>query len=222
MSHKKLSKHDIKEDNFITFVLESWEFVRVHQNKFFTGLIVLVVIIASMVWMNNSRQQASESAEMQFAEAVSSFRNMQFKSAEEMFKIVNERYSSMKEGIQANYFIGKCALLEGRNSDAIESFEKYLEDADKYPFFRDAAMDGMATAYENERNYEKAAELYVKLAGDLRTNTFMEASYLKKAAENFRMSNQSERAIEVLESLLEKTSGTDRRDIEIELDILKG
>lgn len=222
MSHNKLSKHDLKEDNFITFVLESWEFVRVHQNKFFIGLIALVIIVAGTVWMNNSRQQARESAEAQFAEAMASFRNMQYKSAGEMFEIINERYGSMKEGVHANYFIGQCALLEGRNPDAIDAFGKYLEHADKYPFFRDAAMDGMAVAYENERNYEKAAQIYLELAAGLKTNTFMETAYLRQAADNLKLSNQNAKAIEVLESLLDKSTGADRRDIEIELDILRG
>lgn len=222
MAHKKLDKHDLKEDTFITFVLESWEYIRENQNKFFTGLIVLVVIVAGSFWVRNSRVQARLTAEAQFSEALTSFRDGQLKSAEELFGIIEDRFGSMKEGVYASYYIGKCALLEGRNAEAIESFQKYIDKAGKNIFFMDAAMEGMATAYENERNYERAAEIYLELVSSMKTNTFMEESYLRRAADMLKLSGQKEEAIEVLERLLDSLTGTEKRDVEIELRILRG
>ncbi len=221
MSHNKLSKHDLKEDTFITFIMKAWEYMRVNQNKFFIGLVTLVVIAAAAVWISNSRTRAHEMARDQFSEALASFRSGQFKTAEEMFKIIEERYGNMEEGIVSSFFTGKCALLQGRNSDAIKSFERYIGKASSHPFYRDAAMEGLAVAWENERDYVKAAEIYLNLAGDLRTNTFMEKTYMKRAAEDLKLSKQNSKAIEVLEKLLEKTKGKERMEIEIELSALR-
>ena len=44
MSHNRLSKHDIKEDNFVTTVLRAREFIYEHQNAFFAGLIAVIVM----------------------------------------------------------------------------------------------------------------------------------------------------------------------------------
>lgn len=222
MAHHKLTKHEIKEDSFVTFVLKSWEYIRAHQNIFFFGLLTLIVVIVGSVWATSSRMRTRTTAESQFSEAIAAFRMGEFKTAEEMFKIVTERFPGLKEGAYASYFTGKCALIDGRNSHAVESFEKYLKESAKYPFFRDAAMDGIGTVYENERNYGKAAEIYVNLVNGLKTNTFLESEYLEKAAKTLKMSNQTDKAIEMYERLLDKSTGLDRRNVEIELEILRG
>ncbi len=222
MAHHKLTKHDIKEDSFVTFVLKSWEYIRAHQNHFFFGFLALIVIIAGSIWATGSRMKTRTTAESQFSEAIAAFQMGEFKTAEEMFKIVTDRFPGLKEGAYASYFTGKCALIDGRNAHAIESFEKYLQVSSKYPFFRDAAMDGLGTVYRNERNYDKAAAIYLALVNGLKTNTFLESEYLEKAAETLKMSNQTDKAIEMYERLLDKSTGLERRNVEIELEILRG
>ena len=83
-------------------------------------------------------------------------------------------------------------------------------------------MEGKAVALENEHRYDEAGDAYLDLAKNIKTNHFMETTYLRRAAENYRLGNQTEKAIEVLGTLLDKATGTERRDIEIELAILRG
>lgn len=222
MSHNKLSKHELKDDPFVTFVLEAWEYIRANQNKFFAGLVVLLVIVAGAVWMNNSRMQARETAAAQFSEAMGSFRSGQVKTAEEMFTIVKERFGNLEEGIDSSFFLGRCMLLQGRNTEAMGQFEDYIERSPQDAIFIDAAREGLAVAYENERDYAKAAELYETLAGDLRVNTFMKTTYLKRAAENFQLAGSDSKAIEILEKVAGEVTGKEKREVELELELLKG
>ena len=222
MARKKRSRHELKEDTFVSNVLRSWEFVRHNQNRFFAGLLVVVVIIAGALWISSSRTGTKEKAGTQFAEALAAFRQGDLQTAEEMFRIVEDRFHGLEEGAYSAYFAGKCALERGRNANAIEMFEEYLESSGEYPFFHDAALEGMATALENERDYGKASEIYLRLASATKSNSFMEAAYLRKAADTLKLSEQRGKAIEVLERLHELSSGTERRDIEIELGILRG
>jgi tetratricopeptide (TPR) repeat protein len=222
LAHKRLSKHDLKDDPFVTAVLKAKEFVYEHQNAFFIGLIAVIVIVAGTLWMTNSRQSTRESASTQFAEALQSFRAGDIKTAEEMFKIIDERFGGMEQGAYSAYLAGKCALEDGRNTEASEMFESYLRRADKYPFFHDAALDGLATAWANERDYAKAADVYLRLLDNMKTNSFVEPAYLRKAADALKMSDRREQAIEVLERLRELSSGIDKRDIETEIEILRG
>ena len=222
MSHNKLSKHELKDDPFVTFMLETWEFVRAHQNKFFAGLVVLVVIIAGAVWMNNSRMQARETAAAQFSEAMDSFRSGQIRTAEEMFTIVRERFGNLEEGINASFFLGRCALLEGRNTEAIGHFEDYIERSGGKAIFIDAAREGVAVAHENERDFAKAAELYAALAEDLRVNGFMKTTYLRRAADDYKLASDRAKAAEILERIVDEVSGREKREIEVELKLLRG
>jgi len=222
LTHKKLSKHDLKDDNFVTAVLRAKEYVYDHQNAFFIGLVAVIVIIAGTLWMTSSRGKTKDAAATQFAEALASFRSGEIKTAEEMFKIIDDRFGGLEEGAYAAYFAGKCALEDGRNTHAIELFESYLRRAGKYPFFHDAALEGIAAAWENERDYGKASDTYLRLIEDMKTNSFEEAAYLRKAADALKMSDRREKAVEVLERLREISSGMEKRDIEIEIEILRG
>jgi len=203
-------------------MINAWEYFRRHQNAFFIGLIAVIVVVAGALWMSGARSRTSIEARTQYAEALAAFRNGELKTAEEMFKIITERYGSLEEGAYASYLAGKCALEDGRNTHAIEMFQGYLDNAGKYPFFRDAALEGLAVAFENERNYTNAADLYVQLADDPKTNSFMEATYLRRAADVLKLADRHDKAIEVLERLEELSTGTEKRDIGIEIDVLRG
>jgi len=222
LSHNRLSKHEIKEDTFVTAVLRAREFIYTHQNAVFSGLVAVIVIVAGILWISNSREKTRVSASTQFAESLASFRSGDIKTAEEMFKIIDERFEGLEQGAYSAYLAGKCALEDGRNSQAIELFDSYLQRSRKYPFFHDAALEGLATAWENERNYEKASEAYLRLVDDMKTNSFVETAYLRKAADALKMGDRREKAIEILERLHELSSGIEKRDIEIEIGILRG
>ncbi len=222
MAHKKLSRHDIKEDGFVTAVLRAKEYVYRHQNSFFVALAAVLIVTAGILWVSNSREKTRVSAETQFAEALASFRSGELKTAEEMFKIIIDRFAGLKEGAYAAYLAGECALVDGRNTHAVELFDSYMKKSGKYPFFHDAALEGIATAWENERDFEKASEVYLELIGNMKTNTFVETVYLRKAADTLKMAGRKEKAVEVLERLHDLSSGIDRRDIEIEMEILSG
>jgi tetratricopeptide (TPR) repeat protein len=222
LSAARISKRQLKEDTFIATTLKTWEYVRDHEKSFFIGLVVVVCIAAVASWTGYARKQAGGKASGQFSDALAFFRAGDLKTAEELFTALSKQHGGREEGVYANYFFGKCALESGKYLDAIQAFDRYLAKSRAHPFFHDAAMEGKAVALENEHRYLEAGELYLELAGSIKTNQFMETTYLRRSAENYRLGNQTEKAIEVLGRLLGKATGTDRRDIEIELEILRG
>lgn len=221
MSAARISRRQLKEDTFIATTLKSWEYVREHERPFFIGLIAIVCIVAVSGWAAYSKKQTRAKVSSQFADALTSFRTGDLTTAEELFGLIAKEHGG-EEGVYAGYFIGKCRLESGKYLDAVQAFDTYLSKSGSHPYFHDAAMEGKAVALENEHRYEEAASTYLELAKKIKTNTFMEKSYLRQAAENYRVGNQTQKAIEVLGTLLEKSTGTERRDIEVELTILRG
>jgi outer membrane protein assembly factor BamD (BamD/ComL family) len=219
---RKLSRKEIKKDPFVTATLNAWEYTREHQGIVFAGLIILLVVIAGAVWMRNARRGGRIEAVTQFSEALGSFRTGDIKTAEQLFGMVESNHGSTREGVHAAYFAGKCALIEDNYTGAIEAFDRYLSKSNKHNEFRDAALDGKGIALMNQQRYGEAAELFSELAGSLETNTFMEAVYLRRAAESYKLDNQPERAVELMRRLLEKSTGVERRDLEVEIAILGG
>lgn len=221
MSARKLSKREIKEDTFITTTLRAWEYIREHQNLFFVGLLVIIVVIAGLTWLSHSNRGKQIAAATQLAEALQLYRAGNNSDAENAFIAVSDLYGSSREGVYSLYLAGKCALDDGRNILAVKTFDEYLQHGNKYPFFRDAALDGKASALENMQKHKEAAEIYLELVNNTKTNHFNETVYLRKAADNLKHSNQKAKALETLEKLLEKSTGLERRDIEIEIAILR-
>jgi tetratricopeptide (TPR) repeat protein len=221
LSADRITKKQLKSDSFITNTLRAWEYARVHQNTVFVALVILIVVIAGIIWVGNSRRQSMEQAQDLFGEALTYYMAGQIPAAEQRFLQVQESASGTREGVYALYFVGKCALLERRNLEAIDAFDSYLEVDSGHGFFHDAAVAGKATALENERRFTEAAELYLDLARHPETNAFNKKEYLKSAAENFKKGRESEKALDAMEELLDIVTGTEKRDLEIEMALLR-
>lgn len=222
MSSDKITKKQLKKDSFVTTTLKAWEYSREHQTTIFVIFLIVVVAIVGVLWTMQSRREAADRLSNRFGEALSYFRAGQLVAAEETFKLVREQGGSSRDAIYSRYFIGKCALEDRRSLEAIESFDDYLASARRNDFFFDAAMAGKAVALENERRFEEAALIFVELAENPKTTDFDKKNYLMSAAENFKKSNQKDKALEVMDRLLELTEGVEKRDLEVEISLLRG
>jgi len=221
LSADRITKRQLKSDSFITNTLKAWEYARVHQNTIFVALVILIVVVAGVVWIGNSRRQSRERARGLFGEALTYYMAGQVPAAEQRFLQVAESAPGTREGTQALYFAAKCALLEQRNLEAIEAFDRYLDADSGRGFFRDAAVAGKATALENERRFAEAGALYLELARHPETTAFNKKGYLRSAAENFKRAHETASALEAMEELLDIVTGTEKRDLEIEMALLR-
>jgi tetratricopeptide (TPR) repeat protein len=221
LSSDRITKKQLKSDSFITSTLKAWEYARMHQNTLFVALVIIIVVIAGAVYIGNTRRQSREEARSLFGEALTYYMAGQVPAAEQRFEQVHDRASGSRESSFALYFLGKCALIEGRNLEAIEAFDSYLKAVSDSGFFRDAALAGKASALENERRFKEAAELYLGLARHPETNAFNKKEYLTSAALNFKKGHETDMALEAMEELLETATGIEKRDLEIEMAILR-
>ena len=222
LSSDKITKKQLKKDSFVTTTLKAWEYSREHQTTIFVVFLIVVVAIVGVLWTMQSRREAADRLDNRFGEALSYFRAGQLVAAEETFKLVRDQGGGSRDATYSRYFIGKCAIEDRRNLEAIEAFDDYLASANRYDFFYYAAMAGKAVALENERRYEEAAVIFAELAENPKTTGFDRKYYLMSAAENFKKSNQKDKALEVMGKLLEITEGIEKRDLEVEIDLMRG
>lgn len=221
MSADRITKKQLKSDSFITNTLRAWEYARMHQNTVFVTLLILVVVIVGFVWVGNSRRQEKGRIQGLFGEGLTYYMSGQIPAAEQRFLQVHEGARGTREGTRALYFAATCALLERRNLEAIETFDSYLEEDSGKGFFHDAAIAGKATALENEGRYAEAGQLYLDLARHPETTEFNKSEYLRSATENFKRGNETAMALEAMEELLAIAIGIEKRDLEIEMALLR-
>jgi tetratricopeptide (TPR) repeat protein len=221
LSADRITKKQLKSDSFITNTLKAWEYARMHQNTLFVALVIVIVIVAGTLYIGNARRQSREQAQSLFGEALTYYMAGQVPAAEQRFQQVHDGAAGSREGRYALYFLGKCALIEGRNLEAIDAFDSYLKAVSNKGFFHDAALAGKASALENERRFNEAAVLYLDLARHPETNAFNKKEYLTSAALNFKKGREKDKALEAMEELLDIVTGIEKRDLEIEMAILR-
>ena len=221
MSSDRITKKQLKSDSFITNTLKAWEYARMHQNTVFVALVIVVVVIAGVIWIGNSRRQSQEEARDLFGEALTYYMAGQIPAAGQRFEQMRDHAEGTREGLYALYFIGKCALIEERNLEAIEAFDSYLGSSPETHLFHDAALAGKAAALENERRFSEAARIYLELARNPETTAFNKRGYLQSAAENFKKGRETDMALEAMEELLDIATGIEKRDLEIEMALLR-
>jgi outer membrane protein assembly factor BamD (BamD/ComL family) len=156
----KLSKREIKEDKFATFILtakdqfmESWQYVVI-------GAVVVILAIAGTIfWMSNRDKQQSE-AGVKLSKAISDYRSNNVQVALLSLGQIVENYSGDAVE-QATYLLGKINLETKNFTDARKYFDQYLAKYSDDKLRHAAAIAGLAGCFEGEGKSAEAAAKYV-------------------------------------------------------------
>jgi TolA-binding protein len=158
-SKVKLSKRQIKEDKFTTFMLtskdqlqDSWQYWLV------AAAAVILVIAAAAYWFSSSRSAATAS-QVSLAGAMLDYGKGEARVAIVAFTDIVDKYSGTPAAEQATFLLGKLNLEQRSYDDARRYFQMYL---DKYkdPLNRAAAHAGLAAIAEDQGDFALAAAQY--------------------------------------------------------------
>jgi len=159
----KLSKREIKEDKFTSFILtakdqfmESWQYAVI-------GLVVVALVVAGIVFWVNSRQSARSDAGLKLSGAMADYQRNNIQVALlSLGQIVDDYSGDAAE--QAAFLLGKLNLESKNYAEATNRFEQYLS---KYPgnkLLRASSIAGVAACLEGEGKSTEAAAKYIEAA----------------------------------------------------------
>lgn len=162
MQNVKLSKRQIKEDKFTSFMLnaktqffENWQF-------YVIGLVVVVIIIAGAVYLTDYQERRAVEAQQKFGRGLNSYQGGQTQVAIVELTGIIDDYGGEDAAEQATFLLGRVNLDTRNYSESIRYFEMY---ASKYKDNKRnlaAAYAGVATCYENQGDYEQARVNFTK------------------------------------------------------------
>lgn len=93
------------------------------------------------------------------------------------FLEIADDYSSTPAGNLAHYYIGVIYLQQGKYQDAIDNLKDFKADS---KILMPVALGAMGDAYSQLKNYDEAADYYIKAAKE-DANEFTAPRYYKKA-----------------------------------------
>lgn len=194
----KLTKRQIKEDKFTTFMLSTREQIQENWQFWVIGLLALILVVAAGSYYFSTQSSKSVEAAQRYAEAMTSYRNGQSQVAIIAFAQVVEEFGSEKPAEQATFMLGK-ANYEARNyPEAIRYFEMYLSKYKDNKLDRAASLAGIASAQENQGEYAIAAEGFVSAYQEYPDGP-LAAEYLASAVRDFSEAGQVDQARQYLE-----------------------
>lgn len=193
----KLTKRQIKEDKFTTFVLSSKEYVLENWQFFAIGLVVLVLIITGISYYFGSKSGQTQEAAVRFARALLDYRNGNNQVAILSFSQILDDFGGDEVAEQSTFLLGKLNYESRNYPEAIRYYEMYLSKYRVNNLNRAASLAGIAASYENQGQYDAAAPKYAEafdefpegpLAGDYQYSAmrcYLELGDKAKAEEHF-------------------------------------
>lgn len=210
-SKVKLTKRQVKEDKFTTFMLTSKDRLQDElEDKwqyYVIGLVLIVVIIWAVSW-HFSRQSSREvEAAESLAKAMLSYQVGDNQVASLEFSQIVENYSGSEAAERATYLLGNINLATRSFDAAIDYYQTYLKDFSGDPVTRAASYAGIAAASEDLAQYGQAADNF-NLAAQEDPKGPLVADYLYGSLRNYLADGNVEQARQVLNRLEDEYSGS--------------
>ncbi len=202
---KKLSKKEIKQDKLVEFYYKSVAFYEENKNKVYIYIGVVVVALFAVYLYLNYRSDQNKEAGEKLANVMDLFDNGAFLEAIEgkqgtnlvgLKKIVQD-YGSTENGETAKIYLADSYANLGKLDEALKYYEDYDGDIEMYVA---TSLAGQAGIYSYRKDYEKAAELYLK-ASRVSKNDILNPDYMYQAALNYLETGHKEEAKDLFETI---------------------
>ena len=202
---KKLSKKAIKEDKLVELYYKAYGYFDDNKSQVFTYAGVLVIVILAAIWYVNHNNQENKAAAIQLAAVMNYYDNGAYLEAIEgqagtnvigLKKIVDQ-YGSTENGETAKIYLANSYNRLGKLDLAF----KYYKDYDgSISMYEAASYAGQAGYYAGKKEYNKAADLYIK-ASRVSSDNVLNADYLLRAGINYLAANEKNEAKNALEKI---------------------
>ena len=204
---KKLSRREIKEDKLVSTYYKAYGYFEENRSRVVMGVGILVVIAAMVYFYINNRIEDNKIAGIQLARVMNIYDQGSYLEAIEGregtnivgLKNIVEEYGSSNNGEIAKIYLANSYNFLGRTKEALEYYEDYSGSND---IFEATALAGQASIYEARKDYDKAADFYLK-ASRVSDEDVLNPDYMLKAGINFMHAGDEEEAKDLFEKIKE-------------------
>ena len=202
---KRLTKREMKEDQFVTRVVQASAFVqqRIKELAVGVGIVLLAVVVVVSV-VQYGKHRAAAAADLLAEAEVAKRSGRGLSETVELYAQVLDRYGGTPSGGQAQIGLAEAKLEAGDTEGARDAFEQYLrKHRGDDPLLSYAAWAGVGACFEDEGRYAEAAEHY-EAFWERHPKSPYAPQALLESARGFELAGQSEKAREVLQRIVDQ------------------
>ncbi|MEA2031311.1 MAG: hypothetical protein U9N55_06935 [candidate division Zixibacteria bacterium] len=204
----RLTKRQMKEDKFTTFMLSSKHQFLENWQFYVIGVIVVALLIVAGVYYINSQKEAAVRDSKAYANAMMENRNGNRQVAIAGLTELIESTSDKELLEKSTYALGNINFEIRNYSEALRYWKMYVKQFQNNSLNLSAAFGGMGAVHENQAQFDEAASDYVA-AVEAFPDGPIEGDYLYSAERNYLLAGNVEKAQAQLDIIKEKYEDTD-------------
>jgi len=204
----KLSKRQIKEDKFTTFVLTSKQQLSENWQFLVIGVVIVALAIFAVGYYFNSRTSWQSEGSDMFARAMMEYRSGDRQVAITTFEQILVDYGSHTVAEEARFLLGSVNFEMRNYAEATRYWEEFLAKHKANKLRRAAALAGVASCLENQGDNAAAAAKYDEALQEFPSGP-LNAYYHESAMRNFLLAGDIDSARQQLDELKELVPDTD-------------
>ena len=204
---KKLSKSELREDEFVEWIMEAADYVRERSKIFIAGVVGLfaVVVVIQLVL------KAEEEHRIEAAKKLGHlWRAEEERRSEDAIRLGEELiadYSGTGAAGRGLVFLANNYYTQERYSEARNLYQTYLDEYGTLDILVFAAWNGLAACLEAQGNLQKAAEKYQEYAS-LHKTSLQASLALFEAARCYGLAGNSSSQLTLLKQITTEFSNS--------------
>ena len=202
---KKLSKREIKEDKLVTTYYKVYNYFMENKNRLGMYAGGLAIAVFAIYFYLSNKASNNEIAGTQLGRVLAIYDAGSYLEAIEgrqgtnivgLKKIVSD-YGSTNNGEIAKIYLANAYQMLGKVEEAFDLYKDY---GGSNEIFKATALAGEAGYYAYKKDFEKAADLYLRASRVSKANV-LNPDYMLKAAVNYIEAGNKEEAKDLLETI---------------------
>lgn len=204
----KLTRRQIKEDKFATFMLTAKDRFEHNWQYFVIGAVAVILAVVAIVYYANSSSSARDEAGRKYAEALSSSGSGNSQVAILNLTQIVEEDADPVTTRQAVFMLGRLNLEARNYPEAVRFFEQFTAKYRDDKLMYSASLAGLGACSENQGQFAEAAAKYAQ-AAEVYPGGPSEGDYLVSAMRSDLLAGNTEKAKTALNTIRVKYKSTE-------------
>ena len=167
---KKLSKSELREDEFVEWIMEAADYVRERSRAFIAGVVGLIAIVVLIQFVLKAEEENHIEAAKKLGQIWMAEEESRSEDAIRLGEELIADYSGTAAAGRGVIFLANNYFAQERYSVARNLYQTYLDEYGALDILVFAAWNGLAACFEAQGNLQKAAEKYQEYASSHKTS----------------------------------------------------
>jgi TolA-binding protein len=161
---KRIRKHDLKEDHFVTATFQLTTYIRERQNLFLAVAAVIVVVAIIIAVVTSSRSRTQQTAARILGEIEMMYQQGALNEVVERSQVLIDQYGGTSQAGTAVFYLADSHMKMGQFHEAIDGYQLYIDKHHRDETMTASSYTGMAVCYEFLDEFYQAGEHYFQAA----------------------------------------------------------